>query len=161
MIFAYVSKYGSTCTELLVWNILYTNSPNWKLEYSNIQKITNSRLNLYHSFIIPLECQYWVFFSFFFLGSLALLCHRAKMKETGKMTLNMRPSGRYQFPKLTKNFCTQFRVCWIPRCMPWLHFSQKMVFYFNMMLFGATFHFVFEKGPPNKTSCTVVWDTMQ
>lgn len=66
MIFAYVSKYGSTFTELLIWNTLCTHSSNWKLEYSNTQKITNYRLNLYHSFIIPLECQYCVFFSFIF-----------------------------------------------------------------------------------------------
>lgn len=85
-------------------------------------------------FIIPLllEGQYWVFFSFFpffSIGSLSLLCHRAKTKETGKLTLNMRPSGSYQFPNLKNIFVhRQFRVCWIPRCMPWLHFSQKIIF---------------------------------
>lgn len=109
------------------WNILYTNSSNWKWEYFNVQKITSSRLNLYHSFTTGMpRLGFLYFLSFFFShGSLALLCHRAKMKEKGKLTLNMRPSCHYQFPNLTNNFCTQLRVCWIPRCTPWLYFSTK------------------------------------
>lgn len=42
--------------------------------------------------------------------------------------------------KLKKTFFVhrQFRVCWIPRCMPWLHFSQKIILYLIMMLFTDT-----------------------
>lgn len=95
-----------------------------------IWTIRNSRLNLYYSFAIGGPVLGFLFFlSFFFIESLSLLCHRAKMKETGKLTLNMRPSGSYQFPNLKNIFVhRQFRVCWIPRCMPWLHFSQKIIF---------------------------------
>lgn len=114
--------------ELSTWNILHANLSNWKLEYSNIQMIRNSRLTLYCPLTIGSAS---IGFSFSSIGSLSLLCHRAKMKETGKLTLNMRPSGSYLFSNLKNIFVhRQLRVCWIPRCMPWLHFSQKIIFIF-------------------------------
>lgn len=104
-IFAYASKYGSTFTELLIWNILCTHSSNWKLEYSNTQNITNYRLNLYHSFIIPLDANIvFSFLSFFFHRKSCFALPQGKNEGNRENDLKYETFRPLSISKLNKKF---------------------------------------------------------
>ena len=74
-----------------------------------MQKLTNSRLNLYHLFIIRMPILGFLFFiSCFSRGRLALLCHGANINR--ETDLKYATFGQLSVSKLNKKICTQFSL---------------------------------------------------
>lgn len=120
-------------------DIFYINLSNWKLEYSNIQSIANSRLNLHHSFTIGMAMlSFFPFFHFLFYRKPCFAFPQGKNEGNRETDLKYVTFRQLSVSKLEKKFffCYKARVCWIPRCTLWLHFLQEIL----------TYYFIFERG---------------
>ena len=91
--------------ELCTWNILHANLSSWKLEYSNIQMIRNSRLTLYYPLTIGVPILGFLFFFFHWKSFLAL--PQGKNEGNRETDLKYATFRQLSVFKLKKHFCTQ------------------------------------------------------